>query len=69
MTVEVKVKRKGSLVHHGKGYHPKNWRQRLGAMTLASALFEVAVGMRDHFARTDATVNLNVMVGEGTSRT
>ncbi len=39
--VEVKVKREGALVRHGKGYHPKNWRQRLGAMTLASALFEV----------------------------
>ncbi len=166
--VEIKVNRKGLLVHHGKGYRPKNWRQRLGAMTLASALFEVesnplrlglelgettregkrfrlpvlltvpfdqirmvyhedryiaqltalvvihnegdgglseprridfpikisgrrilevveqlagyvlelemdkgpkriAVGLHDHFARTDATVNLDVLVGEGTS--
>ncbi len=37
----VKVKREGVLVRHGKGYNPKSWRQRLGAMTLASALFEV----------------------------
>ena len=38
---EVKVKRPGVLVRHGKGYNPRSWRQRLGAMTLASALFEV----------------------------
>ncbi len=38
---KVKVKREGVLVRHGKGYNPRSWRQRLGAMTLASALFEV----------------------------
>ncbi len=38
---EVKVQRDGVLVRHGKGYNPRSWRQRLGAMTLASALFEV----------------------------
>ena len=37
----VKVKLPGVLVRHGKGYNPRSWRQRLGAMTLASALFEV----------------------------
>ncbi len=37
----VKVKREDVLVRHGKGYNPRSWRQRLGAMTLASALFEV----------------------------
>lgn len=38
---EVKVKRKAAVVRHGRGYNPRSWRDRLGAMTLASALFNV----------------------------
>ncbi len=39
--IRVEVGREDVLVRHGKGYNPRSWRQRLGAMTLASALFEV----------------------------
>ena len=39
--IRVKVKQKDLVVRHGKSYQPKTWRDRLGAMTLASALFEV----------------------------
>ena len=38
---KVKVSREEVVVRHGRGYNPRSWRDRLGAMTLASALFEV----------------------------
>ncbi len=38
---KVKVGREEVVVRHGRGYNPRSWRDRLGAMTLASALFEV----------------------------
>ena len=40
-TLQVKVKREGLRVRHFKGYHNKNWRQRLGEMTAATALYSI----------------------------
>ena len=39
--IRVEVRRDNVFVRHGKTYRPRNWRDRLGAMTLASALFAV----------------------------
>ena len=39
--LEVKVHGEDIVVRHGNGFHAKTWRQRLGEMTRASALFEV----------------------------
>ncbi len=39
--IRVKVLRPGARVRHVKGYRHKNWRQRLGEMTTAAALFAV----------------------------
>ncbi len=39
--IQVKVSRPGTRVRHIKGYRHKNWRQRLGEMTTAAALFAV----------------------------
>ncbi|MEM7357018.1 MAG: hypothetical protein AAF657_39760, partial [Acidobacteriota bacterium] len=39
--IVVRVARDDVVVRHGKTYQPRSWRDRLGAMTLASALFEV----------------------------
>ena len=39
--IRVEVQRDAAVVRHGKSYQPRHWRDRLGAMTLASALFEV----------------------------
>lgn len=38
--LEVRVARDGVVVRYGKGYRPRNWRQQLGSMALASARFE-----------------------------
>ena len=40
-TLQVKVKREGLRVRHFKGYHNKSWRQRLGEMTAATALYSI----------------------------
>ncbi|MEM7354257.1 MAG: VWA domain-containing protein [Acidobacteriota bacterium] len=39
--LKVKALRKDLVVRHGKGFQTKSWRERLGDMTRASALFEV----------------------------
>jgi len=39
--LEVKVHHEDIVVRHGNGFYAKSWRQRLGEMTRASALFEV----------------------------
>ncbi len=39
--IQVRVLRPGTRVRHLKGYRHKNWRQRLGEMTTAAALFAV----------------------------
>ncbi len=39
--IEVKVARDGASVRHVKGYHARSWRDRLGDMTAAAALFEL----------------------------
>ena len=37
--IEVKVQRQGAVVRHVNGYHDKSWRDRLGDMTVAAALY------------------------------
>ncbi len=39
--LQVKVRREGLRVRHFKGYRNKNWRQRLGEMTAATALYSI----------------------------
>ncbi len=39
--IRIKVQREGVFVRHVKGIRTKNWRQRLGEMTAAAALYEV----------------------------
>ncbi len=39
--IEIKVKRDGVKARHIKGYHEKTWRDRLGDMAVAAALYDI----------------------------
>ena len=39
--IQIKVRREGAFARHVKGIRTKNWRQRLGEMTAAAALYEI----------------------------